>query len=300
MNDKTTAMVLASFVADSLALGPHWIYDTSQIKRQFGRIEELLKPLPDSYHAGKEKGDFTHYGDQALVLLQSVAANKGFEKEKFCADWQQLFSQYSGYVDSATRTTLKNISQGAAVDKCGSSSTDLGGAARIAPLIFQYHTNRGLLNETVIQQTIMTHNHQATISGAQFLADAVCFVLDGSSPLEAMERVLEKGVSDIDLDNRIRAAIASKGEETAEVIQSFGQACTISSALPGAVHLAVTYPDDLAQALKANVMAGGDSAARGMAAGMLLGAHLGNSAIPESWLKGMNAYQAITALLADS
>ncbi|RLB33782.1 MAG: ADP-ribosylglycohydrolase family protein, partial [Deltaproteobacteria bacterium] len=37
--DNDRAMVLASFVADSLALGAHWIYDTALIEKQFGRVD---------------------------------------------------------------------------------------------------------------------------------------------------------------------------------------------------------------------------------------------------------------------
>jgi hypothetical protein len=34
-------MVLASFAADSLALGVHWNYDTDKIKKNFGRVDTL-------------------------------------------------------------------------------------------------------------------------------------------------------------------------------------------------------------------------------------------------------------------
>jgi hypothetical protein len=44
MTTQATAMVLASFAADSLALGAHWIYDTAEIDRRFGRVDRLLKP----------------------------------------------------------------------------------------------------------------------------------------------------------------------------------------------------------------------------------------------------------------
>jgi len=83
MKDKAMAMVLASFAADSLALGAHWIYSTGKITKDFGRIEQFLNPDPDSYHATKKKGEFTHYGDQALVLLESLAARSGFDPEDF-------------------------------------------------------------------------------------------------------------------------------------------------------------------------------------------------------------------------
>jgi ADP-ribosylglycohydrolase len=69
--------------------------------------------------------------------------------------------------------------------------------------------------------------------------------------------------------------------------------------MPGVIHLIATYESDLETALVENVMAGGDSAARGLAAGMILGAHLGIKAIPLEWLGDMRAYDTIMELLAD-
>lgn len=45
-------------------------------------------------------------------------------------------------------------------------------------------------------------------------------------------------------------------------------------------------------------MAGGDSAARGLAAGMILGAALGEAAVPEAWVRSMVRGNDIMALLA--
>ena len=74
--------------------------------------------------------------------------------------------------------------------------------------------------------------------------------------------------------------------------------CDTAAALPGVIHLSTTYENDLETALVENVMAGGDSAARGMAIGMILGAHLGNEAIPANWLRDMKSTDRITELLA--
>jgi ADP-ribosylglycohydrolase len=79
MKENARVMVLGSFLADSLSLGVHWIYDVNRIKKEFGRVENLLKPLPDSYHPTKDRGEFTHYGDQMLVLLESVSAKGRFD-----------------------------------------------------------------------------------------------------------------------------------------------------------------------------------------------------------------------------
>jgi hypothetical protein len=54
MKDKIKAAVTAAFVADSMALGPHWIYDTEVIKARFGKIDSPAAPGNDSFHKTKK------------------------------------------------------------------------------------------------------------------------------------------------------------------------------------------------------------------------------------------------------
>ena len=44
MNNNANAMVLASFAADALALGVHWIYNTNVIDKKWGRVDKYIKP----------------------------------------------------------------------------------------------------------------------------------------------------------------------------------------------------------------------------------------------------------------
>ena len=55
MKEKPKAMVLASFAADSLALGVHWIYNTHVIDKKFGRVEHFFKPERPTYHPTKNR-----------------------------------------------------------------------------------------------------------------------------------------------------------------------------------------------------------------------------------------------------
>lgn len=298
MTTSAQAAVLVSLAADALSLGAHWFYDTAEIDRRFGRVEELLAPPPDSFHAGKERGQFTHYGDQTLVLLESVAACKGFDLADFARRWQALFTTgYRGYVDKATSATLENLQRGLGPEQCGSTSADLGGAARMAPLVWWYRQDRDQLLEAVRVQTAMTHNNPAVLAGAAFIARTAWSVLAGAAPQAALEAALEEGVADIDLDIRLRSALESAGKDTRTVIGRFGQMCGIASALPGAVHLICSYADDPRTALIENVQAGGDSAARGLVAGLVLGARHGVDAVPGGWLTGMQRYDRLFELL---
>ena len=63
------------------------------------------------------------------------------------------------------------------------------------------------------------------------------------------------------------------------------------------VHLIAKYENNLEEALVQSVMAGGDSAARGMLVGMVLGAHLGQGSIPEKWLSKLVRRTEIETLL---
>ena len=76
--------------------------------------------------------------------------------------------------------------------------------------------------------------------------------------------------------------------------------CSTSAALPGAVHLILAHPYSLRKALIENVMAGGDSAARGLVVGMILGAHLGVGEIEDDWLLDMQATPLIRRLMNKS
>lgn len=45
----------------------------------------------------KDAGDFTHYGDQTLILLNTLEANKPFGMMKFKSEWTNRMSKENGY-----------------------------------------------------------------------------------------------------------------------------------------------------------------------------------------------------------
>ncbi len=297
MSDRLKGMVMGSFIGDSLALGAHWIYDVDEIEHTLGRVDKLLKPLPGSYHPTKDAGDFTHYGDQALWLLESIAECGKFDLDHFAAKWRKCFADYTGYYDHATKDTLKNFADGAAPAESGSQSGDLSAAARIAPLAYRYRGDLDALLAAGRAQTAMTHNNPVILECAELLGRIVHAVLNGAAPASAIAQQLEgSGLTDV-LGGAIRNGLESLGTPSREAILGFGQNCGARAALPSVVHLVGKHQNDLRDALIENVMAGGDSAARGMAVGMIVGAHLGMKAIPEEWLAGLKQRSRIEALL---
>jgi len=296
MTDNRKAAVIGAFVADALSLGVHWVYNTGVIDKKLGRVEQYCDPLT-SYHKGKKAGDFTHYGDQMLVLLESVSDGGGFDAHRFAGMWRVFFGDYGGYVDTATKTTLANMAAGRDLTDSASDSDDLAGASRLAALVPVYHDNLEQLISAARAQTRITHNDDRVLLSADFFARTVFAVLDGHPPLAAMQATLDTYFTDSSIATLINMGLDSRARDTRETIAEFGQMCSVEAGLPGAVHLISRYADDFRTAMVENVMAGGDSSARGMIAGMVLGAALGMGAIPEAWQTGMTASQRINARL---
>ena len=290
-------MVLASFAADSLALGAHWIYDTAKIEAKFGRVDTFLKPEAKSFHHTKEQGEFTHYGDQTLVLLESLAVKRGFDLDDFASRWRAFSKDCEGYCDRATKATLENFDMGKSPQEAGSSSNELAGAARIAPLVLCLQENLDKLVEATRAQTRMTHNHPVVIDSAEFFARVSWMALKGTPPVSAMEEVSRQLFKDSPIFQWVLEGIDSKERESVSIIADFGQTCHVDDAFAGVVHLIAKYERNLEEALVQAVMSGGDSAARGMMVGMVLGAYLGEEAIPAQWVSDLKKKEQILSLL---
>lgn len=295
--DRASAAVLASFAGDSLALGAHWEYDAQRLAQTFGRVDTLLAPAPGSYHAGKEAGHFTHYGDQALMLLRFLAQAKGFTAQPFAEAWQEFMRGYAGYLDNASKTTMQMFEFGIDEDPAGANSHDLAGAARMAPLLVLPWDSVEDLAAAARAQARVTHSNPQILDSAEFLARAAWHAAMGEDPAAAMRRAAEAEYQSAPVGQWLALGLDSAAKDTVAAIGAFGQSCHVESAFPGVVHLIAKYPGDLEACLVECVMAGGDSAARAMAAGMVLGAALGPEAIPKRWLDAMQARREIETLI---
>lgn len=286
--DKYNGMLIASFLGDAFALGMHWIYDTEIIKDSFKDLTKLQSPLEDSFHKGKEKGDFTHYGDQTFNMLELVTENEYLDEFVFRENFVAFMKGYDGYMDHATKETLSNISDGKLK---GSASNELGGAVRMSPILFAKREDRELAKKLVVMQTKMTHDNEQLLEMSEFIVDLTYMAVDGVKPSIAIESISES-YSNV-IKDMIDIAKSKVDEDTTEVIKVFGQSCSSTNAFPSLIYLLIKYEDNIKDALVANVLAGGDSAARGMMIGMILGAYMGEDKLPKDLLLDINKMDKI-------
>lgn len=279
--------VWGMFAADSLALTAHWMYDTAAIAKEVGRPETLAAPVISRFHPNRKAGEFTHYGDQALVLLRSVAAEKGLSILDFFERWKALFADYDGYVDGATRNTLARIDFGEGPDTSGSNSTDLAGASRLPVLLPLFPDDEEGLVQAARLQTKVTHNSAQVLDAAEFFARAAFCALGGASVAEAVDHAAGFDYISAPIAAWTDEARQYASQDVVAAVARFGQSCNVEGAFRATVQMLLRHADDPREALIANVMAGGDSAARGMLAGAILGACGAPDAIPADWRDGL-------------
>lgn len=297
MKELKDKMIYASFIGDALSLGVHWIYSGSEIVKKHGKIMDYIDPSGSKYHSNKNKGDQTHYGDQMMVLLESIAEEKGFDSKKFSEKWQDLFKDYKGYFDGATKNTLNNLKNGELFLEAGSTSNDLAGAARIAPIVYRYFDDENLLLRYAEEQTALTHKDPQVIESAKFFASVTALVLKGEHPVEALEKTSRDKFSGSVIAEWVKKGIKGAAKDSMEALEDYGLTCHIPDAFPGVIQVIAKYHNNLVSAFSECISAGGDNAARSIVVGMILGASEGSGDLPEKWLNGLAYRDKIKTLI---
>jgi len=290
-------IVLGSFIGDALALGPHWVYSQSVIREKLGHLTTYQPPIT-AYHPGKSAGDLTHYGDQTLVLLRSIAEAGTFDLPRFTAAWQAFWENPAtlAYRDGATKATLAYLHTGI---QAASPSQDISAAARIAPLFLLKWENDAALIAAARAQAALTHGDPAVAEAAEFFARVILAVRHGTSLRSALQQTMAhqkwQALLDDWLDNAIESAASTESDATE--MNRHGLTCHTEDAFPAVCHLLLRHPQDPATALVENALAGGDSAARGMILGMVYGAVFPVASWPAPWLSDLRARQEIDELI---
>lgn len=289
-------LVLPSLIADALCLGPHWIYNQGKIARLYPDGIRRYDAPKSQYHPDKVAGDFTHYGDQTLALLRSVALRGGFDLEDWRADWSRFWSKDTrAYRDGATTSTLDNLAHGLSAP---SDSNDLAGTSRIAPVLAVLaKSSLEVRIKGVRDQTALTHGDAATIDAAEFFARVIDAIGRGSSLPDAIG---EAASSPYDALNAMASLASARDHLDGDPIAvgaALGLTCHTPEAFPLSLYFLLKYADQPLEALVQNAMTGGDSSARGMLIGMVLGAAHGTDWMPLAWVDELNARPEIDALL---
>ncbi len=378
MTNPATAIrhsILGALVADAAALGLHWLYDQSRVAQLAGDTPEFTTTTESDYqgvpayfaHAAKSTGDFSQYGEQAMVMLKSLAENSVYQKSHYEQTFRATFGyggSYVGYIDRPTRDTLDTIAgaeedaiasakaqpfpgtpadqqaminkvlanlrqhKGAALQKSveeavrithdddamveyalslieplsatagyhGAHDDQLPAISKLPALIALHHDSEEL-GEMVESAVRVTNNHPLSVECGRVMMQALKHAIAKQS-IDSAIASLDQAGGDRILPI-INAALARKNEPSTRVVADIGMACNLRLGMPGAFHIlssTSTYKD----AIRTNILAGGDSCGRAIIIGAIAGAVYGadsEKGIPAEWIKQLNRLPEINNYL---
>lgn len=311
VRSRLRGTIWGALVADAYCLGSHWIYDAAAFEERFpSGPAGFDAPAPGHYHAGKRPGALTHYGEGALVLLQSLVGAGAFDPVAY---GEALVAFHTGpgstsYLDKPTRHLLerrRSQPPEAAYGEAAALADEQNvTTSRLAPLVVRYAASPTLMLH-VEQATRVLQNSDRAVAYACAQARLLADLLAGT-PLEAaVDRLHDLADARTPLGAELRNLVdevhAARDLDVAAATERFGRACGLTKAFPAALHTALAHRNDFAGAIAACARARGDTASRAMLIGSWLGAALGEAAIPEAWraklLDGPTIHALVDALL---
>jgi len=185
----------AAFIADALSLGPHWIYNQGKLARLYPEGTTQYDDPRAQYHPNRKKGEFTHYGDQMLLLAKAVAATSSWSLPTFAAIWQEGMNGFDGYLDEASKGTLANLASGS--QNPASPSDDLAGASRCIPILLSTHTSLEEKVTAAREQTALTHGDSSTIDTAEYFVRVIDAIEQGQTLPEAITQAAQANYSSL-------------------------------------------------------------------------------------------------------
>jgi len=237
-----------------------------------------------------------------------------------------------GYINGASRRTLQALTQhptatGQARRALAADVNCLIAATHFLPL-FLVESDQEVLVRQAVDTVYLSHRHADPLAAAEFLARAMFLIIHRGADLEGALTAAAAATSNplvakwlADAQQKVAEALdpssqlyrAELVDDTAITSMSrlwdigktepikIGKASPTEGALPSALYFALKYKHDFPGALIANAECGGDSAARGIVIGMLLGATLDwVEANPQhEWLTGLNELKRVQAQMRE-
>lgn len=293
--------IWGQFVGDAAALGTHWIYDLDVMAGEFPEgVHGFETPKKGHYHEGKASGDQTHYGDAALLLLESIAECGEFREADFGARFEVYFRNPAcrSYRDHATRETLEHLDAQPGNYQNGADDDQPATVTRLAPLVVLNHATAPTDFEDAIRRlTLVTQNHLRAVACATAHAELLRILLTGKPFREAYEETRKSSAVNCEGADYFELAYVMRNMDTIAATEKLGQSCPLTQSFPASLLAAWQHADSFKDAVLATIRAGGDNAARASMIGAWLGAAHGIEGIPADWLEKLTKRRRIQAAI---
>lgn len=184
----------------------------------------------------------------------------------------------------------------------GASDEQFPAISKLPPLVAAYAmqpVNQRLSFQDAVQQAITaTSNHPNAVAYGHVSARIMQMVIAGQALPEAIAAGLEGAETEV--SDHIKKALAMTDRSVNEVTATFGLACHLRYGVPSLLHNAITA-GSFTEAVRRNILAGGDNCGRAMLLGAIMGVQFGvggAQGIPQAWIDQLSRHRDINACLA--
>ncbi|MBN3296646.1 CRJ1C protein, partial [Amia calva] len=316
--ERAVGAIIGAAVADAAAQPLHWIYDLQKLDALVSQEPcPEFRPQSANPFYRRDTGQQSGYGDQAFVLLESLAECGGLNVDDLTQRTYKFFgpgSEYDTPVNNPNRPKgaprtplpiegpwrhaslkrfLQNFEAGMTETGCDLDN-QMDGITKLAPIVALYAGKPEML-EKVEQAISVTQNYEGcvseTLAAARFLE---YYILHGPDP-KALKAVLEQ----LEDDNRVNPKDLDRTIIGMLIYTCICRRCFFLKALPGAFQAAlhaVLTETVFDQAVRNTMRCGGCTSSRSSFIGACLGARVGLSGIPDSWKSRTFRYPVLLEL----
>jgi len=291
-----------------LAQGTHWIYNPKEMAESVPSLSEpeFKNPPTPSYYSAEEfpnhygPGMLSPYGEQLLFVAEHLAA-QGTVDGKAMSDklleWAD--STYTGRKDSAMKEFIENMKAGKSFPECGANDHQAHCFMKVVPVTCLYAGKPELKSK--VEEAIRVHqnNDRAVAFGVAAACILERALLEGSLP---DKEFVESSLSDEAVDAWKKASGGSgdfeglmmeishelmKGKEDSPSYDLAGRSCALPGSFTAPCFIFQNYgKDEYEKAIRANILASGDTCSRAVFIGSVLAA--ANGGAPLDWVNKMD------------
>jgi ADP-ribosylglycohydrolase len=173
--DRAAGAVIGALIGDALGVGPHWYYDLSELRKDYGDwITGYTDPKPGRYHAGMKAGQLSQTGLILVQLLRSVVAKGEYQEEDFTRRLDhELFPHLDGtpmqgpggYTNQSIREAYRRrVQQKLDWSQTGGHADTSEAAERAIVLAARYAIYPGKVAATVSSNCELTQSDEAIVA----------------------------------------------------------------------------------------------------------------------------------------
>lgn len=175
VKDRAAGAIMGAFIGDALALGPHWYYDLTELRRDYGDwIDDYTDPKQGRYHDGLKAGQLSQAGFILELLLRSLVENKGYDEQDFCRRMdEELFPLIDGtpisgpgnYTSQSIRDAWrKRVQQNLPWGQTGGHADTTEAIERTLAIAVRYAFQPDKLAAAISDNTILTQSDETIVS----------------------------------------------------------------------------------------------------------------------------------------